>query len=149
METRAIRNEDPALNPAAQQSALKGRATEMVDAWSFPFSGMIKKLVDRLALDCLDASKEANASLGSGANAVGIPESEMTDLLASTSELAYALKYAIAYSAIIAVRDYGQGGKSWCLLELPGPVCLKYGLTLKRGGFLERRVSDLVLEPQS
>lgn len=149
METRAIRNEDPALNPAAQQSALKGRATEMVDAWSFPFSGMIKKLVDRLALDCLDASKEANASLGSGANAVGIPESEMTDLLAGTSELAYALKYAIAYSAIIAVRDYGQGGKSWCLLELPGPVCLKYGLTLKRGGFLERHVSDLIPEPQS
>lgn len=149
METRAIRNEDPALTPAAQQSTLKGRATEMVDAWSFPFSGTINKLVDRLALECLDASKEANASLGSGANAVAVPESEMIDLLAGTSELAFALKYAIAYSAIIAVRNYGQGGKLWCLLELSGPVCLKYGLTLKRGGFLERRVADLILEPRA
>ena len=149
METRAIRNEDPALSPSAQQTALAVRAAEMVDLWSFPFSTGIRKLIDRVAADCLSISKEANASLGSGANAVGIPEAEMSELLASDSELALALKYAIAYGAIIAVRDYGQGNKLWCLLELSGPVCLKFGLTLKRGGFLERHVDDLRVEFQS
>lgn len=144
METKAIRNEDPALSPAMQQSALADKAREIVDAWAFPFSRTIRDLVDRIARDCIEVSGEANASLGAGANAIAVPESEMKQLLGSGSELAYALKYAIAYAAIVAVRDYGQGGKSWCLLELSGPVCLKYGLTLKRGGFLERRVSDLL-----
>jgi hypothetical protein len=144
METKAIRNEDPALTPAMQQSALADKAREIVDGWAFPFSRTIRELVDGIAKDCIEVSGEANASLGAGANAIAVPESEMKELLGSGSELSYALKYAIAYAAIVAVRDYGQGGKSWCLLELSGPVCLKYGLTLKRGGFLERRVSDLL-----
>lgn len=150
METRAIRNEDPALSPSMQQSALADKAREIVDGWAFPFSRTIRELVDRIAKDCIKISEEANASLGAGANAIAVPESEMKELLASGTELAYALKYAIAYAALVAVRDYGQGGKLWCLLELSGPVCLKYGLTLKRGGFLERRVSDLVApEPRT
>jgi hypothetical protein len=144
METKAIRNEDPALTPAMQQSALAHKAREIVDAWSFPFSRAITELVERIAKDCIEVSGEANASLGAGANAIAVPESEMKELLRSGSELAYALKYAIAYAAIVAVRDYGQGGKLWCLLELSGPICLKYGLTLNRGGFLERHVSDLL-----
>jgi hypothetical protein len=148
METKAIRNEDPALTPAMQQSALADKAREIVAAWAFPFSRVIRDLVDRIAKDCIEVSGEANASLGAGANAIAVPESEMKELLGSGSELAYALKYAIAYAAIVAVRDYGQGGKSWCLLELSGPACLKYGLTLKRGGFLERHVSDLLLPEQ-
>lgn len=150
METKAIRNEDPALTPSMQQSALADKASEIVDGWSFPFSRTIRQLVDRIAKDCLKVSGEANASLGAGANAIAVPESEMKELLGSESELTYALKYAIAYAAIVAVRDYGQGGRLWCLLELSGPVCLKYGLTLKRGGFLERHVSDLLLpEPRT
>jgi hypothetical protein len=144
METKAIRNEDPALTPAMQQSALTDKARDIIDAWAFPFSRAVQDLIDRIAMDCIKVSGEANASLGAGANAIAVPESEMKDLLSSGSELALVLKYAIAYAAIVAVRDYGQGGKSWCLLELSGPVCLKYGLTLKRGGFLERRVSDLL-----
>jgi hypothetical protein len=150
METKAIRNEDPALTPAMQQSALADKAREIIDAWAFPFSRTIRDLIDRIAKDCIAVSGEANASLGAGANAIAVPESEMQELLKSGSELALVLKYAIAYAAIVAVRDYGQGNKLWCLLELSGPVCLKYGLTLKRGGFLERRVSDLLpQEPRS
>jgi hypothetical protein len=144
METKAIRNQDPALTPAMQQSALADKAREIVDGWAFPFSRTIRALIDRIAKDCIEVSSEPNASLGAGANAIAVPESEMKELLGSGSELASALKYAIAYAGIVAVRDYGQGGKSWCLLELAGPVCLKYGLTLKRGGFLERHVSDLL-----
>jgi hypothetical protein len=67
----------------------------------------------------------------------------MMVLLEGEDELSLVLKFAIAYGAIIAVRNYGQGGKEWCLLELSGPVCLRHGLTLKRGGFLERRIADI------
>lgn len=145
METKAIRNQDPALTPAQQQSALRDKSKEMIDEWRFPFARKVRALIDRFAQDCMEVSAEPNASLGAGANAVGILEAEMQDLLAGDSETALVLKYAIAYQAIVAIRDYGQGGKNWCLLELSGPVCLAYGLTLNRGGFLERRVSDLVL----
>ncbi|WP_108517019.1 hypothetical protein [Bradyrhizobium algeriense] len=145
METKAIRNQDPALTPAQQQSALRDKSKEMLKEWRFPFARKVRALIDRFAQDCLEVSAEPNASLGAGANAVGIPETEMQDLLAGDSEIALVLKYAIAYQAIVAIRDYGQGGKNWCLLELSGPVCLAYGLTLNRGGFLERRVPDLVL----
>jgi hypothetical protein len=133
-----------------QQAALADKGREIVDGWGFPFSRTIRELVDRIAKDCTKVSGEANASLGAGANAIAIPETEMKELLGSDNELAYALKYAIAYAAIVAVRDYGQGGKLWCLLELSGPVCLKYGLTLKRGGFLERHITDLLTpEPRT
>jgi hypothetical protein len=144
METRAIRNQDPALSPTLQQAALKDKTDEIIQSWSFPFSRKIRELIAYLANDCLEQSLLANAPLGAGANAIAVPDAEMEELLASESELANVLKYAQAYGAIVAVRDYGQGGKSWCLLELSGPVCINYGLTLKRGGFLERRVDDLV-----
>lgn len=145
METKAIRNQDPALTPAQQQSALREKSQEMMNSWRFPFARRVRALVDRFAADCRTVSTEPNASLGAGANAIGILESEMKDLLASETETALILKYGIAYGAIMAIRDYGQGGKIWCLLELSGPVCLAYGLTLNRGGFLERRASDLAL----
>ena len=105
----------------------------------------MRALIERIVADCREVSAEPNAPLGAGANAVAVLETEMKDLLASDSELALILKFAIAYGAIVAIRDYGQGGKIWCLLELSGPVCLANGLTLNRGGFLERRVSDLSL----
>ena len=84
-----------------------------------------------------------NARLGSGCNAIGIPEDEMSRLLESDDELARILKYAMAYGAISAQRNYGQGGKSWCLIELSGIACLVHGLTFKRGGFLEKRIGYL------
>jgi hypothetical protein len=143
METKAIRNQDPALTPAQQQSALRDKSRDMIAEWTFPFARRVRALIEAIAEDCLKVSTEPNASLGAGANAIAIPEAEMKELLASENELARVLKYAIAYGALTAIRGYGQGGKDWCLLELSGPVCLAYGLTLSRGGFLERRVSDL------
>lgn len=145
METKAIRNQDPALTPTQQQSALRDKSGQMIDAWGFPFARKVRVLIERIVADCRAVSTEPNAPLGSGANAVGVLEAEMKDLLAGESELAIVLKFAIAYGAIVAIRDYGQGGKIWCLLELSGPVCLANGLTLNRGGFLERRVSDISL----
>lgn len=144
METRVIRGQDPALQADVQQTELHDKASEIVENWSFPFARKVRRLVDVIAAECLDMSQQPNARLGAGANAVGILESDMELLLRSDSELTLILKYAIAYGALIAVREYGQGGKLWCLLELSGPVCLKHGLTLKRGGFLERTVKDLI-----
>jgi hypothetical protein len=144
METRAIRNLDPALTPSQQQSELKSKAEEIVENWSFPFSRKVRSFVDWVAMDCLSVSEAPNARLGAGANAIAIPEEEMPAFLEGNSELLLVLKFAIAYGAIVAVRDYGQGGTYWCLLELSGPVCLKHGLTLKRGGFLESSVGKLL-----
>jgi len=143
METRAIRNQDPSLSPAHQQGVLREKAEAIIVGWSFPYARIVKKLVGHIADQCRETSLLPNARLGSGANAVGIPESEMEGLLTSSSEVAEVLKFAIAYSGLVAVRNYGQGGKSWCLLELPGPVCLRNGLTLKRGGFLEWNIKQI------
>lgn len=144
MEIRAIRNLDPALNPAQQQAILRDKAKEIVDGWSFPFARKIRALVQRVAGECLANSLQGNAPLGPGANAIAVPDAEMNALLQKDDETALVLKYAQGYGAMVAVRGYGQGGKLWCLLELSGPVCLAHGLTLRRGGFLERDVGDLV-----
>jgi hypothetical protein len=144
METKAIRNLDPALTPAQQQAVLREKADEIVQGWTFPYVRKVRALVEHLAGECLETSLLPNAPLGPGANAIAVPDSEIETLLSGEHELAVVLKFAQAYGAIVAVRNYGQGGKSWCLLELSGPVCLRHGLTLKRGGFLERRVNQLI-----
>jgi hypothetical protein len=144
METKVIRNQDPALTPAQQQAALSYKAEKIIEDWGFPFARRVRSFIDWLAAECDARTQQPNADLGAGANAIAVEEKEMPAFLAGESEFLSMLKYAIAYGAIIAVRNYGQGGKQWCLLELSGPVCLKYGLTLKRGGFLESSVDKLL-----
>lgn len=143
METRIIRNVDPALTPDQQQTELRAKSTEIIEGWSFPFSRNIRLLTSKAAIECVQETNLGNAPLGPGANAVGILEEEMSKLLDTDSELAMTLKFAIAYGAIHAERNYNQGGKLWCLLELSGPVCIRYGLPFNRGGFLERTPRDL------
>ena len=84
-----------------------------------------------------------NARLGDGANAIGVPEFEMSAMLEKEEDVAVVLKHALANGAISVRRDYGQGGRKWCLIELSGTVCLAHGLTFKRGGFVEKRISFL------
>lgn len=143
METRAIRGRPPALPASVQESGLQEKAQEIMDGWSFPFARRVRAMVDQMAAECREVSLTPNARLGPGANAVGVPEEEIRALLASDDELALVLKYAVAHGAIGVQRDYGQGGKQWCLIELSGIVCLAHGLTFRRGGFLERKVDYL------
>jgi len=143
METRVIRGKNPGLNAAAQESALVEKARSIMDGWSFAFARRVRLLVDAIANECLEVSRAPNARLGAGANAIGIPEEEIQELLRNESDLALVLKHALANGAIIVRRGYGQGGRSWCLIELSGTVCLAHGLTFKRGGFLEKRIGYL------
>jgi hypothetical protein len=114
-----------------------------MDGWAFPFARQVRDIVDHIGRECREASLKENARLGYGANSIGILEEEIEPLLASPDELALLLKYAVAHGAIDVVRNYGQGSKTWCLIELSGVPCLAHGLTLKRGGFLERNVAYL------
>jgi hypothetical protein len=59
------------------------------------------------------------------------------------AELSQVLHCAVAYDAILLRPSYPQGGRQWCLLELGGPVVLANSLTLNRGGFLQKRLTDL------
>lgn len=143
METRAIRNQTPALTAQMQEGALVEKARSIMNAWSFAFARRVRTLVEAIASECLEASLVPNARLGAGANAIAVPEEEMRELLAHENDLAVVLKHALANGAITVRRDYGQGGKLWCLIELSGTVCLAHGLTFRRGGFLEKRVAYL------
>jgi hypothetical protein len=122
---------------------LNEKAGEIMSGWAFPFARRVRHLVDAIAKDCREVSLLDNARLGPGANAIGIAEAEIQQLLDTDDELALILKFAIAHNAIDMQRNYGQGGKQWCLIELSGIVCLAHGLTLKRGGFLERDLAYL------
>lgn len=145
METLMIRRKSPVLQPQMQQEELSRKAIEIVDRWTFPLSGKATLLVEALAKECAEETAKPNARLGGGANAIGIPQTEMTAILESGREIASVLKYAVAYGALKQpIIDYSQGGKLWCLLELSGPICLKHSLTMKRGGFLERRIDHLI-----
>ena len=143
METLAIRNQSPALKARAQQDTLSEKAKAIMKLWSFAFAGSVRKLVDAIATECLKISMTPNARLGDGANAIGVPEFEMSAMLEKEEDVAVVLKHALANGAITVRRDYGQGGKNWCLIELSGTVCLAHGLTFKRGGFVEKRIPFL------
>lgn len=143
METRAIRNLDPALSPEEQQDALKSKANEIVAGWAFPNVRRARVLMDTIAAACREMSLTPNARLGYGANAAGIPMDDFNEIIDRDDDLTQILKYATGYGVLHVIPNYGQGSKDWCLIEVAGPGCLVHGLTLKRGGFLEWRADRL------
>jgi hypothetical protein len=145
MEARIINGEQPLLTSQSQDMILGERARHIIERWNFPFAPAARRMTQVIADICKEESLKKNAWLGAGANAIGIPQDEFSDAMnGKQPELLQLLHYAIAYNAILLKPNYPQGGKTWCLLELGGPVILANSLTLNRGGFLQKRLPDLL-----
>ncbi len=142
-ETQLIRSKAPTLTSQVQHSLLRDRADEMIREWDFPLHHLVKRLSQGIADQCIEKSLEGNASLNGGANAFGIPQEEFDQIPKLQPDLAKVLQFGVAYNAFVLIPNHGTKNKLWCLVELSGVVLIKSGLTLKRGGFLERRVEDL------
>jgi hypothetical protein len=143
-ETQIIRGRPSAISARVQHQLLRERAKKIFDDWDFPQYRLVQRLVDGLAKQCLEKSVEPNASLGGGATAFGIPQEEFLQIPTKNKDLAGVIQFGIAYNALNLVRDYQTKHKTWCLVELGGILLVRNGLTLRRGGFLERRVDDLL-----
>lgn len=143
-ETQLIRGKDPIVSSRDQHKLLRGRALEMMDEWDFPEFRSVRRLADGIGKELRKKSLEGNASLGGGASAFGILEEEFRKIPETNPQLARTLKFGVAYNAFVLVPGHITKGRHWCLIELGGVLLLHYGLTLRRGGFLEGQVQDLM-----
>lgn len=143
LETKLIRGRELTLNAREQNKLLRERADQMVREWNFPHARAVRALTDEIAKQCLEKSLEPNASLKGGAIAFGILQDEFEQIPTNHPRLAQVLQFAVAYNTITLVQDHGTKKQKWCLIELGGTLLLRNGLTLNRGGFLERTVIDL------
>ncbi len=139
--TQIARGRPALLTPMRQDQLLQARGKEIMDGWRFPHDRKVRTLVKEVANRCLARSLESNGVVIP--NAIGIPQEQFDNLAEEHSELARVLQFAIAYNAISLVPHRSCKKRTWCLLELGGVVLLRYGLTLKRGGFIESTSQEL------
>lgn len=144
-ETRIIRSNrpGPSLSASLQHKELRQKATEMIDAWRFRERKLVRALVDGIAKECIVKALEPNASLGGGPNAFGISQEEFEKIPRDYPRLAEVLKYGVGYNAIHIKQDHGTKHENWALVELGGVATISYGLSFRRGNFLERTTKDL------
>lgn len=143
VQTQLIRREEQTLASGTQHKLLRERAAEMIGEWDFPECQRVQLLVAGMAEECLAKSREGNAPLRGGANAFGIPQTDFDAIPAEYPKLARVLQFGVAYNAFSLLPRYATKNRQWCVIELGGIPILSHGLTLKRGGFLERRAGDL------
>lgn len=139
--TQLARSKAPSLSPLNQHKLLRDTANRIMEKWSFPQDASVRRLVTRIAEECLKKSSEPNGAVI--ASAIAIPQAEFDALPTSDPTVARVLQFAVAYNAVTLVPHHNQGGVVWCLLELGGVALLKYGLTLRRGGFIPSEAARL------
>ena len=144
LETKLIRGKSATLASGDQHKLLRKRAKQIVNEWNFPRFQFVRRLAAGIATECLAKSREGNAPLGGGATAFGIPQEEFDAIPETRPDLAQVLQFGVAYNGLVLVPNYSTKKRLWCLIELGGVLLLHHGLTLRRGGFLERRTADLV-----
>jgi hypothetical protein len=132
-----------ALGPNIQHDLLRERAGEFVESWNFPHFDKVRLLVGYIADRCLEESLEPNAWLDAGANAYGILQFEFDTIMSASPNLSTILKFGLAYNALSLNPNYDCKNKRWCLIQLGGLPILHFGLTLRRGGFIEGSLEDL------
>lgn len=139
--TQIARGRNVLLTPYRQHALLRKRGEKIMDGWRFPHDRKIRTLAEEIADRCLAKSLEPNGAVI--ANAIGIPQDQFDQLPAEHPDLARVLQFAVAYNAVNLVPRHSCKNRTWCLLELGGMVLLRYGLTLKRGGFIESSSKEL------
>ena len=139
--TQLARGKPVVLSPARQHALLRARGERIMDGWRFPHDARVTALVTKLAERCRAKSLEPNGAVI--ANAIGIPQDDFARGARDLSDLAAVLQFAISYNAISLVPRYPCKNRLWCLLELGGMVLLRFGLTTRRGGFIETTSADL------
>ncbi len=140
--TQIIRSRPATLTPGIQNKLLRARGEKIMEGWNFPHHHRVRRLVTRIAEACVGVTLEPNG--WDTPNAFGILQADFERLPETHADLARVLQFAVAYNAITVVPRRECKEKQWCLLELGGMVILKYGLTFKRGNFVEGTVQDLV-----
>jgi len=140
---KIIRGKNPVVSVLSQHDTMQRRARELMARWDFPYCESVRKLVDWISEKCLERTMLDYAPLDDGANAFGVLQAEMDQVLTKSERLARVLHFAFAYKALVMIPDYQCKGRTWCLLELGGVPILSKGLTLKHGGFIEGRLTQL------
>lgn len=142
-EMLLMRRRGATLSSEIQHRLLQDAARQIIDNWDFPHQRLARRLADAIAAECVEESLAPNAWLGGGANAVGILQSEYEQIHKTHPQLATVLHFGAAYNAFLLVPNRSVKNQSWCLIELGGLHILQNGLTLARGGFLERNADYL------
>lgn len=140
---RVVRGKSFELPPRLQHDALRKLAVRIMEEWDFPYHTQVRDLVSGMAKRCKQRTLLPNAPLDQGANAIGIPQEEMDQVLARSERLTRVLHFAFAYKALVFIPQYRCKGRVWCLLELGAIPSIAYGLTLRRGGFIEDTLTGL------
>jgi hypothetical protein len=143
-ETRIIRGDKSILSAEYQHRLLIEKSKAIISNWAFPNSGLVKQICEYISEECLTKSLEANASLGGGANAIGVTQESFDETISKNALFAQVFQYAIAYNVLIIKRDHSTKYRTWVLIELTAPYIIYKNLTFARGGFLEKEITDLL-----
>lgn len=140
------RRDQERLTLDVQHKLLQTAAEKQVNSWVFPHNQSVRKLTDFIGNICVTRAMLPTAPLGSGPNAIGIEQERFLSMLRNPARanLAQTIKFGVAYNALNIRWGVQAKNKTWALLHLHGVLCIFYGLSLKRGNFIDTvSIADL------